>query len=169
MSRLILFVLGLLLGLVGAGLLLVGFAADLGIRETASPVGLEETVTRIQAAAVKEGWIVKSVMALDESVRKNGGGEVLPVRVMNICEAKHAGRILREDDARKVSVMMPCRISVYTKSDGKTYIASMNAALVARLFPGVVSNVMGGPVAEAQQRFVDAATAPLDADASKGE
>ena len=169
MSRLILFVLGLLLGFVGAGLLLLGLGADLGIRETASPVGLEETVTRIENAARKEGWIVKSVMRLDESVLKNGGGEVLPVRVINVCQAEHAGRILREDDARRVSVMMPCRISVYTKSDGKTYIASMNTEVVARLFPGVVSDVMGGPVAEAQQRFIDAATAPVDAGTPTGE
>ena len=163
MSRFLLFLLGVLVGAVGVAAWLVASGADLVVHEVASPVGLEETVTRIQNAALKDGWVVKSVMKLDESVRKNGGGTVLPVRVINVCHGKHAGRILAQDEARKVSVMMPCRLSVYTKSDGKTYISSFNAELVGRLFPAVVADVMGGPVAEAQARFIDAATAPSGA------
>lgn len=160
MSRPIVFILGLIFGLLCAGALAWGFGAGVMVDEIASPVGLEETVTRIKTAAEKDGWIVKSVMDLEKSVAKHGGGEVLPVRIMNLCQAHHAGRILKEDDARHVSVMMPCRISVYTKSDGKTYISSMNAGLVGRLFGSVISEVMSGPVAEAQERFLDAATAP---------
>ena len=35
--------------------------------------------------------------------------------------------------------MMPCTISVYEKSDGKTYIGSMNAGLLGRVFGGTVA------------------------------
>lgn len=160
MARFLLFVLGVLVGAVGVGGWILSQGGDLVVHEVESPVGLEQTVNRIKAAAEKEGWVVKSVMALDESVRKNGGGVVLPVRVINVCHGKHAGRILAQDEARKVSVMMPCRLSVYTKQNGKTYISSFNAGVVGRLFPAVVADVMGGPVADAQKGFIDAAVSP---------
>jgi hypothetical protein len=50
--------------------------------------------------------------------------------------------------------MMPCTISVYTKGDGKTYIACMNPGLMGKLFGGGVSEVMAGSVAGQQSRFV---------------
>jgi len=50
---------------------------------------------------------------------------------------------------------MPCTISVYEKADGKIYIAHMNAGLMGKVFGGVISEVMSGPVTEQQNRFVD--------------
>lgn len=38
--------------------------------------------------------------------------------------------------------MMPCRVSIYTKSDGKTYIGRMNSGLVAKTFGGIISEIM---------------------------
>ena len=50
---------------------------------------------------------------------------------------------------------MPCTISVYQKSDGKTYIATMNAALLGKMFGGTVAEIMGDKVAVDQKKFVD--------------
>jgi len=77
------------------------------------------------------------------------------VRLIDLCEPHHASKILSADDARFVSVMMPCTISVYEKADGKIYIAHMNAGLMGKVFGGVISEVMSGPVTEQQNRFVD--------------
>ena len=54
-----------------------------------------------------------------------------------------------------LSVMMPCSIGVYEKSDGKTYISTMNAGLLGRMFGGVVAEVMAGSVARDTQSFVE--------------
>lgn len=150
------FVLGLLVGAGGICLFFYLGAANLMLRERPSPVGLEETVQRITKAAEAEGWKVQAVKKLDESIKKNGGGEVLPVRLIEVCNGKHAGRMMRDDDARRVSVFMPCTISVYTKRDGTTYVSSMNANLLGRLFGGTVSDVMAGHVSDAQERFIGA-------------
>lgn len=160
MRTVIVFVLGSLVGLAGAVALLYAFGAGLMLEEHVSPVGVDETVARLEAAAKKEGWVVVGVQKIDESVRKHGAGEILPVRVMSVCHPKLAARILKEDASRVVSVMMPCRIAVYAKTDGTAYVSTMNAELVGRLFGGTIANVMGGDVAEAQQRFIDAALAP---------
>ncbi len=37
---------------------------------------------------------------------------------------------------------MPCRISVYEKSNGKTYISRMNSGILAKSFGGTVEEVM---------------------------
>lgn len=49
---------------------------------------------------------------------------------------------------------MSCKISVYQKSDGKTYIATMNAELLGKLFGGKVVEIMGDKVAVDQKKFV---------------
>jgi uncharacterized protein (DUF302 family) len=160
MPRRLVFVLGLLLGVAVAGAALVLFGAGWMLSEHASPVGVDETVARLEAAAKKEGWVVIGVQKIHESVKKHGEGEILPVHVMSVCHPKYAARILKEDGNRVVSVMMPCRIAVYAKADGKAYVSTMNAGLVGRLFGGTIADVMAGDVADAQQRFVDAALAP---------
>jgi len=156
--------LGILLGAVAA-LLLVGAGAFLAlprlmIHERPSPLGLDATVARITEAALAAGWVVQSVVELEKSVKKNGGGDIRPVRLVNLCEARHAAEILRHDAVRRVSVFMPCTLSVYEKADGRAYIGTLNAGLLARLFGGVVARVMGGPVAADQARFIDFAAPP---------
>jgi len=156
--------LGILLGvvltflLVGAGFFLV--FPKLMLHERSSPLGLDETVEKITQTALAAGWVVQSVVELEKSVKKNGGGDVLPVRLVNLCEARHAAQILRHDSARKVSVLMPCTISVYQKADGHAYIGTLNAGLLARIFGGVVARVMGGPVSADQARFIAFADPP---------
>jgi uncharacterized protein (DUF302 family) len=149
------FVLGIFTGtaiVVGAT---VYFAPKLMLREQMSPYDLEKTVERITESAEKQGWVVSSVMSLDKSIEKHGGGEVLPVRLVNICQPQHAAKILGDDSSRVVSVMMPCTISVYEKQDGRVFVGTMNAGLLGRMFGGVVAEVMGGAVAREQRQFVD--------------
>lgn len=122
--------------------------------EALSAYGLEETVTRLTEAAKAAGWVVQSLVELEKSIEKNGGGVVRPVRLVNLCQAKHAARIMHDDTARRVSVLMPCTISVYEKSDGSIWIGAMNPGLIAPFFGGVVAEIMGGPVAREQAAFI---------------
>jgi len=143
------FVLGV--ALLGA----VGWTAMPGmmLKEAVSPYGLQETVDKISENAKQAGWVVAGVKPLHKSVKKHGGGDVLPVMLVNLCQANHASSILSQDADRVVSVMMPCTISVYQKQDGKTYIGYMNAGLLGQMFGGNVANVMG-TVSGEQQGFI---------------
>ena len=149
------FTFGLGVGVALAIVSAIYFMPKLMLRERVSPYNLEETVERITESAEKQGWVVSSVMPLDKSVKKHGGGEVLPVRLVNICQPQHASKILSDDSARVVSVMMPCTIAVYEKQNGQVYVSTLNAGLLGRMFGGVVAEVMGGAVAREQQQFVD--------------
>lgn len=144
---------GFILGIALLGA--VGWTAMPGmmLKEVQSPFGLQETVDRISENAKAAGWVVASVKPLHKSVKKHGGGDVLPVMLVNLCQAGHATKILSQDDDRVVSVMMPCTISVYQKQDGKTYIGYMNAGMMGAMFGGNVAEVMG-TVSGQQQSFI---------------
>jgi uncharacterized protein (DUF302 family) len=144
----------------GAVILLAGFALlrlflpRWMLPECRSAHSLEETVTRLADTAKAAGWVVQSIIELEKSIEKNGGGVVRPVRLVNLCQAKHAAAIMRDDTARRVSVLMPCTISVYEKADGSVWIGAMNPGLIAPFFGGVIAEVMGGPVAREQAAFI---------------
>jgi len=145
---------GFIAGMVLAGIIGWMMMPGMMLEERQSPFSVDETVERISANAESQGWVVASVKNLDQSVRKHGGGDLPPVVLVNLCQANHAFRILENDEDKVVSVMMPCTISVYRKTDGKTYIGCMNAGLLGKMFGGTVAEVMGGAVATEQQSFI---------------
>ena len=141
---------GFILGALVLGL--VGFMAAPGlmITEDLSLYSFEETVQRIRDAAVAEGWKVPVVHEIDKSVAK-AGYDVLPVSVIELCHASHAGKVLQADSDRVVSSMMPCRTSVYETSDGRVVISRMNTGLVSKVFGGTVASVMQDATADTER------------------
>ncbi len=145
---------GLVLGVIITGIIGWNMMPGMMLHETASPYTIEETVSKIKENALSKGWIVSNVKPLHKSVLKHGGGELAPVMLINLCQANHAYNILKEDGNKKISVFMPCTISVYQKTDGKTYIGTMNASLLGQMFGGTVAEVMKD-VSVDQQGFIE--------------
>lgn len=103
--------------------------------EDQSRYGFNETVEKLSATITEKAWKVTIVHDLQLTMQKNGK-TVLPVKVIELCNPAHAYQILENDLYRSVSPMLPCRISVYEKSDGKTYISRMNAPAFAGMIGG---------------------------------
>ncbi len=118
--------------------------------ENESKYDFDETVEKLKTEAEKKTWKIIATHDLQESLKKNGK-EVLPVMVLALCHPKHSGKILEKDNERLVSSMMPCRVSVYQKSNGKTYISRMNSAAMAYNFDGVIRQVMTESTAEIEE------------------
>ena len=95
----------------------------------------------LTAAATKGNWNIPAVHDLQASLAK-AGQTVKPVKVLEVCKPEYSGQMLQKNDERIVSVMMPCRISVYQKDDGKTYIALIDGAALASGMPETVRAVM---------------------------
>jgi len=109
--------------------------------ENESKYNFTETVEKLTAEIVNKTWKVSAVHDLQETLKKSGT-EVLPIKVFALCHPKHSSKILSKDDERIVSSLMPCRVSVYEKSDGKTYISRMNSGVLAKSFGGIIEEVM---------------------------
>ncbi len=93
--------------------------------EHQSRFNFEKTVEIIVAEAEKREWKIPAIHDLQLSLAKSGK-TVRPVKVVEICKPEYSGEMLELNDERIMSVMMPCRISVYVKEDGLTYIGLIN-------------------------------------------
>jgi uncharacterized protein (DUF302 family) len=109
--------------------------------EDTSRYDFNTTIEKLTAAITDSGWKIPATHDLQNTI-KNFGKDILPVRILEICHPKHSSRLLELDNERIVSTFMPCRISVYEKSDGKVYISRINASMLAKSFGGIVEEVM---------------------------
>ncbi len=126
------------------------------IQEKESPFAtVEETVAVIKKnIEATEGWVINGIKPMDKKIKELGGPKILPVTLIDACNPHHAGAILQNDADRYASVMMPCTVSVYQKTDGKVYVGYVNARLVGQMFGGGVAKIMGGAVADDQDKFL---------------
>jgi uncharacterized protein (DUF302 family) len=109
--------------------------------ESRSKFDFEKTVNLLVAEAERRDWKVPAVHDLQLSLAKSGKS-VKPVKVIEICKPKYSGQMLELNDERIISVMMPCRISVYEKDDGNTYLGLINVASLASGLPANIAGVM---------------------------
>lgn len=109
--------------------------------EDVSKYDFNETVQKLTMEIEQKSWKVSAIHDLQQTLMNNGK-EVLPIKVFALCHPKHSGRILEKDEERIISSLMPCRISVYMKSDGKTYVSRMNSAILAKSIGGIIEEVM---------------------------
>jgi len=109
--------------------------------ERPSRLGFDATVEELTTEAERREWKVPAVHDLQQSLAKSGK-TVRPVKVIEICKPKYSGQMLELNDERIISVMMPCRISVYEKEDGKTYVSLINAGEMSESLPANIAKVM---------------------------
>lgn len=103
--------------------------------ESQSLYDFDKTVELLSQTIVEKGWKITATHNLQETMKKNGK-EVLPVKVIELCNPDHAYQILSKDTQRDISAMLPCRVSVYEKEDGQTYVSRMNAPAFAGMIGG---------------------------------
>ncbi len=137
--------LGVIIGILVSSLIFLAVirmvAPKMMFNTAVSPHSVEKTVELIEQTANEKGWSIPKVYNLQATMAKHEY-EVRPVMVISLCKPEHAYRILKENEERVVSTMMPCRIAVYQGNDGKTYISSMNAGLISGMLGGLVKEVM---------------------------
>ena len=148
-------ILGFIFGLITTAVVGWFTMPSMMLVEYQSPYDINKTVQTISDNAKANKWVVAGIGKLHKSIKKHGGYEMTPVYLVNLCNASHAYNILKKDENKIISTMMPCTISVYEKSDGKTYIGTMNAGLMGKMFGGDVAQIFGVEVAEDQQKFIE--------------
>ncbi|MBD3217050.1 MAG: DUF302 domain-containing protein [candidate division Zixibacteria bacterium] len=147
------FIGGLILGIALTGFAIAFSMPRMMIEVNESKLEFDETVTQIQEAAAANGWTVSKVYNIQKSLLDEGKQDIGRLRVFSICKPEHAEEILKADGRKKVSAMMPCRVSVYETGDGRVYIAGMNVGLMSKLFGGVIEEVMKKVAEEQEQMF----------------
>lgn len=106
-----------------------------------SKFSFEETVETIVASASENNWSIPHQYDLQKTMKKHGF-EVNPVKVFSLCKPEHAYEILKSDEVRLASALMPCRIAVYEK-DGKTFVSMLNSGLFSKFMGAKIKEIMG--------------------------
>ena len=140
MKKLIL-ALGFVVGVLVSAVSFYLFAPQLMINEDTSRFDHATTVQKISESAKGRGWSIPTMHHIDKTVAK-AGFNIAPVTVIELCKKELAGKVLAKAENRKVSSMMPCRVSIYEDADGKVVVSRMNTALVSKLFGAEVALVM---------------------------
>lgn len=125
-------------------------AADGPFLESSSRHGFAKTVAELQAALKRRGWAILKVHDLQASMKKRGHA-VLPVKVFAACNPSYAKQVLADDDARAAAALMPCRIAVYAKQDGKTYVSRPNVKRMLGAAKGAMRAAMEGAANEIEE------------------
>lgn len=143
MSKLLTILVSFILGAVVTAA--VGFYSlpGLMIKEVSSPYGFEETIEKVKSNAKGLGWKVPKSWKINfqKNLQKVVKVDIGPNQVIGMCEPQAAADILIHDNLKQLAVMMPCKIAVYQKSDGKTYISIMNMDLLGTAFGDVVKGI----------------------------
>ena len=138
-----LFVTGLIVGIILMGISVWVMMPKMMLSVHQSRLPFEETVSLIQSKTVEFGWKVPKTYDISGAIRKAGHEDMTNLKIISLCHPKHAYDVLKNDQDKRVSAVMPCRISVYEDRSGKVFIAGMNLGLMGRMFGGNIAKVMG--------------------------
>jgi len=120
------------------------------IIEQGSRFDMDKTVETILQTAIRKGWSNPATHDLQQSLAKSGK-HVKPVKVIEICKPEYSGKMLELNDERIISVMMPCRISIYEKNNGKTYVSILNSGLMTQGVTDSVAKAIQGAFDESME------------------
>ena len=147
LTGIISFIFGVLL----TGIVIYQVAPGMMILENESKFSsFDETVAKFEESVKEHNWKIPTTHDLQKTMAKFGK-DVRAVKVIELCHPDHAGKILEKSDERIVSSLMPCRIAIYEKSDGKIYISRMNSGMMASTMDGVIPEVMKEAAAENEE------------------
>ena len=129
MKRIIKYLAGIVVGVFAVLLISKLILPDKLFVVAESKLGFDETADAIVEAAEANSWTISHIYDKHATMKKNGF-EVPSIYVFSLCNPGFAYNILQDDDDRKISAIMPCRVSVFEKG-GKTFVSLMNTNLFA--------------------------------------
>lgn len=122
------------------------------IYEYESNLNYDDTLAAVKKAVTSTpGWVVRF-----------GSGCAIPkindgsrMTVMKLCHGTYGSVLLNAEETRKTSTIIPCTISIYQKSDGKTYISRVNVSLLGSLLGGKIGKIFAGKINPEQEKMLE--------------
>ena len=119
-----------------------------------SPMSFDDTVKAIEQKAAEKGFRVLHTHDVAATLAEKGFLRK-PLKIIEICNARYASEVLEKDV--KVSLMLPCPISVY-EQEGKTFVTALLPSRIADFFPGAGMEPIANEVEKAVLTIIGEAT-----------
>ncbi|MFC2083679.1 DUF302 domain-containing protein [Bacteroidota bacterium] len=136
------FIFGLILGVIMTGILAWIIIPGLILNVYRSTLNFEETVSAINESVLERGWKVPKIYDIQKSLQSAGHLDMTKVKIISVCQPHQAYEMLMDDENKKVTAIMPCRIGVYEAEHGDVFISKMNIRLMSKIFGGKIAKVM---------------------------
>jgi len=120
---------------------------------------IDQTCDVLKAAIEAHGFSYKGALNLNDAMAKHDVHLARQVRVVQYGRATYAHDMLAAQP--DISAFMPCRFGVYEGDDGTVYVSSANTVLIAKMFGGVVAEVMGKNIVQDQADILKAVATPI--------
>ncbi|MCF7913413.1 MAG: DUF302 domain-containing protein [Candidatus Cloacimonetes bacterium] len=143
MKKVIYLIAGLLIGAILMVTVIWNKMPGLMLLNMESKHDFETTVDKLVIGAFDTGWEVINEVDIQDRLILSDYGDILRMRIIEICHADHSYTIFQDDENKKVAALMPCRFAVYETHDGKVMVSKMNIGLMSKMFGGVIQQVMG--------------------------
>jgi uncharacterized protein (DUF302 family) len=110
--------------------------------EDVSRADFPTTLKVLKEQLAADGWNLVAEINLGERLAKKNvvipGGLV----ILEMTSGGNTVPLLKNEETRYVSALMPCSVSVYGMSDGRVIISRMNANLLAGMLDPRLANAM---------------------------
>lgn len=113
----------------------------------------DEAVAAVEERTAANGFRVLHTHDMAATLAERGFPRE-PLKIVEICNAKYSSQVLSKDV--KISLMLPCPISVYVQ-DGKTHISTMLPSAIGAFFPAAGAEQLMGEVEAIVLKIVDEA------------
>ena len=155
-NSIMMFIWGLILGIILTGIAGWNMMPNMMLNVHESNLNFEDTLLAINSSvAESNGWKIPVIHDLQASLVKAGHTDMTKVKVIELCHPHYAYDVLKNDEDKKISSIMPCRVGVYEDNNGQVYIAEMNTRLISKMFGGNIAKVMGVVAEEQEAIFAD--------------
>ncbi len=138
----LLLVIGLVFGLIIMAIMMKIMMPKMMFATYKSKLDFDETISSLEESAKKNGWTIPEIRDLQQDYIEEGLEDMTKVKVLYFCNAQGGYNILKDDDYKKMSVMMPMGVSVHEINDGQVRIAAMNIGFMSMMFSGTVKKVL---------------------------
>ena len=138
----LLLIIGLVFGLIIMAFMVKVMMPKMMFATYKSKLNFDETISSLEESAKKNGWTIPEIRDLQDDYIEEGLEDMTKVKILYFCNAQGGYNILKDDDYKKMSVMMPMGVSVYETSDGQVRIAAMNIGFMSMMFSGTVKKVL---------------------------
>jgi uncharacterized protein (DUF302 family) len=142
MMTIILFIIGLGLGLIIMAFMVKKMMPSMMFATHKSKLNFDETVSSLKESAERNGWTIPEIRDLQQDYIEAGLEDMTKVKILYFCNAQGGYNILKNDDYKKMSVMMPMGVSIFETNNGQVKIAAMNIGFMSMMFSGIVKKVL---------------------------
>lgn len=138
----LLFIIGLVLGLIIMAFMVKIIMPKKMFATYKSKLGFDETVFSLGESAKNNGWTIPEIRDLQQDYIEEGHEDMTKIKILYFCNSQGGYNILKDDNYKKMSVMMPMGVSVYKTNDDQVRIAMMNLGFMSMMFSGIVKKVL---------------------------